>query len=177
MQRSPLDLQHYHFNKLDIQAAQGSSQSQQGKGPYPSFDGVDFSANVQISSPPDQSSPFQFGLKLKLKCKPKQSEAPFPYAFEVEAEGFYKVSAATEDDARKIVVINGSAVLYSAIREQMLTLTGRFPQGPMMLPTVNFLNLFSPKQQAPKDQPPKTAKVEGPVEVKPRRTRKKSAEA
>jgi preprotein translocase subunit SecB len=147
MQRSPLDLQHYHFNKVDIRATGESSQGHSGSGPYPSFDGVDYSANVQISTPREQSSPFRLALKLRLTCKPKKAKAPFPYSFEVEVEGFFEAVAADEDAARKLVLLNGSAALYSAIREQLLALTGRFAQGPVMLPTVNFLNLLPAKER------------------------------
>ncbi|HKR46038.1 MAG TPA: hypothetical protein VJU59_41330 [Paraburkholderia sp.] len=170
MQRSPLDLQHYHFNKLEIQTTSNSSASQAatGAGPYPSFDGVDYSANVQVAAPIEQSSPYRFALKLGLKCLPKEADDPFPYSFDVEAEGFFEVIAEDEQKAHKLVVANGAAVLYGAIREQMLTLTGRFPQGPMMLPTVNFLNMVAAKNQA-------SAAGEGRAE-KSRKTKKKASE-
>ncbi|MGE8160340.1 protein-export chaperone SecB [Paraburkholderia sp. NPDC080076] len=172
MQRSPLDLQHYHFNKLEIQATGdgGRPQPSSGVGPYPSFDGVDFSANVQVSAPSEQSSPFRFALKLGLTCKPKKAKTPFPYSFEVEAEGFFEATADDEKKAHKLAVINGSAVLYGAIREQLLTLTGRFPQGPMMLPTVNFLNLFPAQERA-------TAAAAVAAPQTPKKSRKKTTEA
>ena len=169
MQRSPLDLQHYHFNKLELQtrADRSSPQAPSGVGQYPSFEGVEYSANVQVSAPPDQSAPFQFALKLALTCQPKDAETQFPYAFNVEAEGFFQVQAESEDIARRLLVVNGTAVLYGAIREQLLTFTGRFSQGPMMLPTVNFVNLVTQEKMS----------VPAPAPAKRKRVRKKASEA
>jgi hypothetical protein len=42
---------------------------------------------------------------------------------------------------RDLVTVNGAALLWSAIREQLLTLTSRMPVGPVMLPTVHFHDL------------------------------------
>ena len=43
--------------------------------------------------------------------------------------------------AHDLVTVNGAALLWSAIREQLLTLTSRMPAGPVMLPTVHFHDL------------------------------------
>ncbi|MCP3722375.1 protein-export chaperone SecB [Paraburkholderia sp. CNPSo 3272] len=155
MQRSPLDLRHYHFNRFELQVRgdRRGPQTSSNSGQYPSFDEVDYSANVQVSAPPDQTSPFQFALKLALVCQPKSPETQFPYTFNVEAEGFFQVQAEDEDKGRKLLLANGTAVLYGAIREQLLTFSSRFSQGPMLLPTVNFLNLL-PKTKAEETVPP-----------------------
>ena len=48
---------------------------------------------------------------------------------------------AIEEFGAKVVVVNGTSMLWSAIREQVCTLTARMPAGQLMLPTVNFLDL------------------------------------
>ena len=50
-------------------------------------------------------------------------------------------SAEVIADIENIVVVNGTSMLWSAIREQVCTLTARMPAGQLMLPTVNFLDL------------------------------------
>jgi preprotein translocase subunit SecB len=161
MQRSPLELQHYHFSRLELVAQTGTdgSPSSVHTGQYPSFEGVDSSADVQVAAPNDQTSPFQFALKLKLAGGSKTEQSQFPYAFVVEVEGFFQVEAPDEEAGRNLLVGNGAAILYGAVREQLLTLSARFSQGPMLLPTVSFLNML--KKETSKDarqQPPSRAK-------------------
>jgi hypothetical protein len=48
-----------------------------------------------------------------------------------------------------LAAVNGAALLWSAIREQVLALTSRMPAGPAMLPTVHFHDLKRQPQAAP----------------------------
>lgn len=40
-----------------------------------------------------------------------------------------------------LAAVNGTSLLWSAVREQVLSLTSRMPAGPVMLPTMNFYDL------------------------------------
>lgn len=66
-----------------------------------------------------------------------------PYRIDVLAEGVIVAppGAETFGDVDDLVAVNGAALLWSAIREQVHALTSRMPVGPVMLPTVHFHDL------------------------------------
>jgi len=45
------------------------------------------------------------------------------------------------------LLVNGSSMLYSAMREMLLTITQRCMHGPVMLPSVNFIRLEKDYQE------------------------------
>lgn len=66
-----------------------------------------------------------------------------PYLVEVEAGAVVRVLPGAEVVAapQDLAVINGTSLLWSAIREQVCGLTARMPVGGIVLPTVNFRDL------------------------------------
>lgn len=55
--------------------------------------------------------------------------------------------AAVLGDVEDLAVVNGTSLLWSAIREQVSTLTARMPAGMVTLPTVNFQDLRKDQQK------------------------------
>ena len=75
--------------------------------------------------------------------------------------------APTEQDLMDLLMINGCAVIYSSLREQILLATSRTPFGPMNLPTVNFMDLKGnvlAKDHLPADRGPQ-AEAESPMQA------------
>ncbi len=68
---------------------------------------------------------------------------PSPYLVDIEAGGIIGVAKGAEKlgDIEKIVLVNGTSMLWSAIREQVSNLTARMPLGIATLPTVHFQDL------------------------------------
>jgi preprotein translocase subunit SecB len=66
-----------------------------------------------------------------------------PYTLDVALEGVILVPQGAENPAPPddLAFINGLAMLWSAAREQILSLTSRMRAGPVMLPTVHFHDL------------------------------------
>jgi len=66
-----------------------------------------------------------------------------PYLIDIEAGAEVRALPGTEarGDVEDLIVVNGTSLLWSAIREQVCTLTARMPAGLVMLPTVNFHDL------------------------------------
>jgi preprotein translocase subunit SecB len=65
-----------------------------------------------------------------------------PHRIAASAAALIEVmDAATKQDLIDHLLVNGCAVLYSTIREQVLSVTSRTPFGPFNLPTVNFMDL------------------------------------
>ena len=100
------------------------------------------------------------------KTLPKYS----PYLIDVEAGGVVLLSKGAEKlgRAEDLVSVNGASLLWSSIREQVLSLTARMPAGPVTLPTVNFHDLrHKPDEpgvvpaKSPSIPPKRTAKSSG----------------
>lgn len=137
MKQSPLSLEHCHVTNLSIEPEVGYTSDE---GFYPDFSNANFSSRVGIGVPKDNAKS-KYALRLALEIEPK-SESSFPYSIDIEMEGFFAVvDEKTISDPRNMVLVNGSAVLYGAIREHLLMVTSRFVHGNLMLPTVNFLDL------------------------------------
>ncbi len=66
-----------------------------------------------------------------------------PYLIDIEAGAEVRALPGTEalGDVEDLIVVNGTSLLWSAILEQVCTLTARMPAGLVMLPTVNFHDL------------------------------------
>lgn len=155
MRASPVKLKHYHFTQLSITPVEGFSPDLEADEPYPSFLNAQFASGVRLAESADGGN--LFILRVHLTGEPKK-EKVFPYRFSIEAEAVLACSSA--DDAntqRDLVAVNGAALLYSAMREILLNLTFRFPHGPMLLPSVHFLDLKAGLSPTP---PPNTAAQE-----------------
>jgi hypothetical protein len=142
MNRSPLQLKHYHFVSLALQAREDIDPASlaESAGPYPDFDGITLEPEVSLFSDDDAGECGPYLLRLAMGYHPEDDH--FPYSFEVVIEGVFSLEdGSNTTDCKKTVVINGASVLYSAVREQLMTLSGRHLYGPMLLPALNFQHL------------------------------------
>lgn len=73
-----------------------------------------------------------------------------PYLVDIEAGAVIRVAKGAEArrDIEDIVVVNGTSMLWSAIREQVSNLTARMPLGIATLPTVHFQDLRTQRSDA-----------------------------
>ena len=80
---------------------------------------------------------------LAIVVRPADEKQPLPYEIEVSISGVFRVISNLEPDAaRRLAYVNGMSILYSSIRETVLLLTGRFPAGPFVLPTLSFVDEY-----------------------------------
>lgn len=99
-------------------------------------------------------------VNVKNAPDPEKSDQKFcPYTFCVEAQGLVVALNGSEKLAPpdELVSVNGAAILWSAIREQISAVTARMPYGAIVLPTVHFHDLRKPmppsELESPLDQP------------------------
>ncbi len=140
---SPMQLRHYHFLRVEVAARESLlddlDNSQQA--PNVDFEGIPLEPEVSLFSSEDDGEHGPYMLRLALKYDPPQGST-FPYRFDVALAGIIEVTAPDKlDDCKRLTVINGASMLYSAAREMLLTLTSRHLYGPMLLPTLNFQHL------------------------------------
>ncbi|SOD15994.1 protein-export chaperone SecB [Nitrosomonas ureae] len=102
------------------------------------FEGVDITEFARLEQP----SPESFGLyELIFRISIKnETGKKTPYLVDMEVYGSFDVSGLDIKSHTDMVLVNGCSILYSAIREQVFSITSRSIYGPFILPTVNFLD-------------------------------------
>jgi len=80
---------------------------------------------------------------LGIVVRPTDEKKPLAYEISITISGVFRVIAKMEPEAaRKLAFVNGMSILYSSVRETVLLLTGRFPAGPFVLPTLSFVDEY-----------------------------------
>lgn len=120
------------------------------------FDGVSIHTEVGIGEAVPQDNGQLFFLELKVVIdnltQPEAVNQKYsPYTIDIAAQGVVLVPKGAEKlgPPEDLAVVNGTGLLWSAIREQVLSLTARMRAGPVMLPTVHFHDLKQQAAQAP----------------------------
>ncbi len=118
------------------------------------FDGVNISTEFGIGeAEPNHERGRLFVVTLRVMVDNQSAnEVPerkfSPYLIDVEAKGVVVVLKGAEKfgTPEDLAAVNGASLLWSAVREQVLTVTSRMMAGPVTLPTMNFHDLK--KQEA-----------------------------
>ncbi|QOD81639.1 protein-export chaperone SecB [Chromobacterium haemolyticum] len=139
MQLSPLQLERYHFNLGYVRARADHEASHDGD--TESVIGVEMSEQLSWSDVESQDGKSYAPLKLYIALENK-GEKKAPYDIAVEVEGVFQISPAfmKKEGWEEVFIINGASMLYTVIREYVLSFTSRAVSGPLMLPTMNFLD-------------------------------------
>jgi preprotein translocase subunit SecB len=140
MQTSPLQLEAHHFTRIDISVQEGEVEKS------------DLRFSCETGYAVDEENPRRHRVSLKLVLEARPETRP-PYVGEVEAVGYFKVLEGwPEEKIIELVSVNGPSVLYGAIREMILNMTGRFPHGAIQIPAVRFppMEKEEPKKKAKK---------------------------
>jgi preprotein translocase subunit SecB len=133
------------------------------------FEGVVMNEQAGIAAIGDAEDPKLFGVNLRIGISNEKGKIA-PYDIDVEAVGSFGISPLIPKEKREeLVLVNGCAILYSAIRDQVMTLTARSYHGTLILPTVNFLD------KVKRTETPDTNKNPDAEITAPRPKRKKKA--
>mgnify|MGYP001044956583 CR=1 FL=1 len=140
MKLADLQLKHYHFTRLllEVNAEAEIHDANMHASPYREPDNEHLKTSIVLGEPEvleEGAEPF-FLLTLGLEYR----QPDFPYAFAVELDGIFVVadSVVEAEDLRHRLVVNAVSILYSSVRDQLLTLSARHKYGPMMLPSIDF---------------------------------------
>ena len=181
MKPSPIQLLQLTFKRVrvELDLRHTPDEAANGKAPVFAFDGVGIATEVgfgEIDLAHEQGATYLVTLRLLIDNEPLPEEPArrfSPYLIDIEAAGVILLPRGAEQlgPPADLVTVNGAALLWSAIREQVLTLTSRMPAGPAMLPTVHFHDL---KQGAEAPAAAVAAKS-GPMAKKAVRSRTGSA--
>jgi preprotein translocase subunit SecB len=131
---APLQLDSYAFSKLCVEVNREHK---------PNAVALKVALNIQGGFGIIEQDETKRLLTLKIsELRPAEGEdGTLPYTIELEVIGQFSILDPQYQDKEKLVRVNGTSILYSAAREQILTITGRCLFGPYQLPTVNFQEL------------------------------------
>lgn len=83
------------------------------------------------------------------------AETKCPYLLDIQAIGYIEINESVPEEKReRIIYENGAALVYGAIREMTLTVTGRFLPGALMLPTPTFIDSFAERDKPQEETAP-----------------------
>lgn len=182
MRTAPIQLSQISFRRVSVEL-DAARIPEDGSTPADvsfDFDGVNIATHVSFS-PAEESERPGTALFLALRVVIDNQAAGegsvwfSPYLVDIEAGALVHALPGAEalGDIEDLVVVNGTSMLWSAIREQVCNLTARMPAGQVMLPTVNFHDL---KRQNREPERQDKAPAAGP-KPGPRRKATKTSKA
>lgn len=132
MNVAPLQLKTYFVTEIELKTIPSYNPKRKQSYKFKNFQhDVKFLVNDQV--------PGIWQVPLTLKYLADKNDNT-PYEFNLMIVGFFEVvKDYPKEKAESLVHINAPALLYSAAREIIATITGRCPWGTILLPTVNFL--------------------------------------
>lgn len=131
---SPLQLEHSFFERMHC-VAKPDIEFEDAKA-WHEADSSRFQLSVELATNPEAKHHWQVSVDLRTS---DDYRAPSPYELRFKAIGFFVVDEKFEhDNLEHLIRVNGSSVLYSAMREFVSLFTSRAPWGAVTLPTVNF---------------------------------------
>lgn len=141
MKASPLTLREISFIRMSVEAAQNYKKRASNY----DFDGTEYRLNIRHGKNKDSDSKWWVGVEYATRST---EEKACPYELDMLAVGVFSVAESFPSDrAEKLVYENGAALVFSAIREMVTTLTGRSTYGQLMLPTVTFMGEFENRNE------------------------------
>jgi hypothetical protein len=84
---------------------------------------------------PDKENPYWL---CRVTVESKNDKGALPCSFKVVMLGQFQVDPSFKGDHNKLVMITGASILYSAIRDYLLTISLRGPWPGVLLPAVAF---------------------------------------
>ena len=143
MQSSPLQLENYYLKKLEFSLVDDLAEKPVENEKY---EPVDFS--VRYASNPLQEDKRRWRCELTVFYKNKKGDK-VPYNFNVKLIGFFIIAEQwPEDRLDDLAKVNCPTVLYSAIREILISVTGRNTFPTLVLPSVSFISEAMKKKPA-----------------------------
>lgn len=158
MKAAPLQLLQVMFRKVSVELDEAHAP-EVPPNPYTSlfvFDDVEIVTEfgiVELDPNHEQGRLFLVNLRVVVDNQPVQ-EVPnrkfSPYLIDVEARGVVLVPKGAEKlaPANSLAAVNGASLLWSSVREQVVSVTSRMFAGPVMLPTMNFHDLKNETREA-----------------------------
>lgn len=132
MNLATLQLEQTFLTRLEIKPS--------GTPPPGKSTSVNIQAKTSIAS---IEEPGRWRVDLDIEVRGEEGQPSPPYSVSISVSGLVRITSEMEPKtARRLAFVNGLSMLYSAARETVLLLTGRFPAGPYVLPSLTFADEY-----------------------------------
>jgi preprotein translocase subunit SecB len=139
MQLSPLILKQHFVTNISVKASVPNFASTEELVKAMGSGMSNILTKVESAKNEENSRLWKVGLIVS--CRPSAGTNFCPYLIDAELLGFFEVHPSVEDSAiEDLVVCNGPAILFGALRELVLLITGRGPMPAFSLPSVSFID-------------------------------------
>lgn len=163
MKPAPIQLLQVMFTKVSVELDERYAP-EDPPNPFTSifvFDGVEISTECgigELDANHERGRLYLVTLRVLINnhAEPSALERKFsPYLIDVGARGVVVVLKGAERLAppEDLAAVNGTSLLWSAVREQVLSLTSRMQAGPVTLPSMNFHDLKQKEDAAEQAAP------------------------
>src|SRR5262245_35625110 len=142
MNPAPLQLRGCYFTRVSVAVQPDANEADSNR--------VDL--EVESEAHPQSENPRAWFIAVTVRVKAMDGASP-GYLGEIEAVGTFSViDSWKEDQVEKLVYINGSGIIYSAIREMICTITSRgfFPM--LVIPSWSFSDMYKELEESRKKE-------------------------
>jgi len=156
---SPLQLVHLAFRRVRVEVDLDHMDRAQREGvdAHSLLEGVLVKTEVghtRMEENDARGVPYFVTLRVCIDNQPGENDSDrqfTPYLIDIEAGGKVVLGKDAEKlgDPEDLIAVNGPALLWSAIRDQVVAITARMPLGIAMLPSVNFIDAKKPRLAIP----------------------------
>lgn len=139
IQLSPLQLMQMAFTKTRVETFEDADGLGEIWAPQFDFEGVNLLVENTVGQQENNTTDFLVALRVAV-LNETDAVKKAPYTFDIAVQGVFKLAADfTCEDRYDLVRVNGSAMLYGAIRDMLQQITARSMLGTLLLPTLHFL--------------------------------------
>src|SRR5690554_1532254 len=139
IQLSPLQLVQMTFTKTQVEVFETVEDAGESWAPQFDFEGVNLLVENTVGQQENNTTDFLVALRVAV-FNEADAVKKAPYTFDITVQGVFKLAADFAcDDRDDLVRVNGSAMLYGAIRDMLQQITARSMLGTLLLPTLHFL--------------------------------------
>ena len=154
MQLSRLSLKNYVVTNLSFRAADPQFSSPEEADAFLRESTANITTKVELSRGSSASGEVSiWKVSLHVSCVPAPGTKFGPYTVELELVGFFELPKDFDaDKAPQFVSANGASALYGVARELIVTITGKGPYPPVLLPLATFAPTVKPAEQPSQEQ-------------------------
>lgn len=135
---SPLQLVQMMFTKTRVETNELSEDINESLAPQFDFEGVKLLVENTVGQQENNTTDFMVALRVAV-LNEADAVKKAPYTFDIAVQGVFQLAADFEcKDRRDLVRVNGSAMLYGAVRDMLQQITSRSMLGTLLLPTLHF---------------------------------------
>lgn len=110
---------------------------------------VEGKINVDYQVQRHESDSLRYRLELKVSVKPASRDQKVGWAVDAHIHGLFVFpDGLNEETMHNAIRVNGGIILFGILRGQIATVTGTFPPGKFVLPTVPMQSIVALKEKS-----------------------------